>query len=198
MLQVVNGQIMNSRDVGNAVAKLLLGGMAMDQISALPGMPTPVQIAYLRRSDPQFADAFTTALEGAGIEAAFALMGGFREGSRMNKNQIQAAMWVAERTAPELFQERKTITSQETILSDEELAFQIQAAARSDERVLKMVQNMGIEIDGETVQNGKAGPVKARATMKMLRRYTKRKDTKHRDMKPRDTKDQNDGVQPDF
>lgn len=168
MLQVVDGRIMNSRDVGNAVAKLLLEGMAMDQIADIPGMPSAVQIAYLRKTDVAFADALHTAFEGAGIEAAFTLMKGARGGA-IGKCQVEAAQWVAERMAPDLFQERKTITNQEIKLTDEELAFQLQAAARSDERVMKLLRESGVTLDGEMSPREKA-----RKSMKEIRRFVGR------------------------
>ncbi len=150
MLRIVDGKLLNTRDVGNAVAKLLLEGMAIDQISAIEGMPTAVQIAFMRKNDAAFAEALTTAFEGAGIESAMVLMQGARTGN-IGKNQVEAAKWVAERMAPELFQERKTITNQEIKLSDEELAFQLQAAARTDERVRKILQEQSIDIEAVSV-----------------------------------------------
>lgn len=168
MLQVVEGRIMNSRDVGNAVAKLLLEGMPMDQIADIPGMPSAVQIAYLRKTDVAFADALHTAFEGAGIEAAFTLMKGARDG-KIGKTQVESAQWVAERMAPDLFQERKTITNQEIKLTDEELAFQLQAAARSDERVMKLLRKSGVTMDGEM-----SPKEKARKSMKEIRRFVGR------------------------
>ena len=150
MLTVVDGKLLNTRDVGNAVATMLLNGIPIDQVCDTPGMPTPTQIAWMRRNDPAFSEAMTVAFEGAGIEAAMTLVKGARgvykdrdgnrQGLDMSKHQTEAAMWVAERMAPELFQERKTVTTQEITLTDEELAYQLQSAARSDERVRRILQ----------------------------------------------------------
>ncbi len=151
MLQVVNGMLMNTRDVGTAVAKLLMEGMAIDRISDIEGMPSPTQIAYLRRSNPEFAEAMAVAFEGVGIEAAFVLVKGAREGGNgrdsIGKNQGDAARWVAERMAPDLFQERKTVTTQEITLTDEELHMQLEAAARTDSRVKKLLDDMAVTVD---------------------------------------------------
>jgi len=149
VLTVVDGKLLNSMDVGNAVATLLMQGMPIDEICAIEGMPTPVQIAYMRKYDAAFGEALRTAFEGAGIECAFILMRGARNG-RIGKMQTDAAMWVAERMAPELFQERKTVTSQEIILTDDELRFQLAAAARSDERVRAMLAD-GRILDAEVI-----------------------------------------------
>ena len=146
MLQIVDGKLMNSHQVGNAVAQLLLSGTPIDKICEIEGMPTPTQIAFMRKNDHLFAEALQVAFEGAGIEAAMVLMAGARTGA-IGKNQGDAARWVAERMAPDLFQERKTITNQEIKLSDEELAFQLQAAARTDERVRKILQEQTIDIE---------------------------------------------------
>lgn len=142
MLTVIEGKLLNSREVGNAVATMLLNGTAIDKISDTEGMPTPTQIAWMRKNDPAFAEAMHTAFEGAGIEAAFTLIRGARDG-KIGKNQVDSAQWVAERMAPDLFQERKTITNHEVSLSDEELRFQLQAAARSDERVRRILSEDG-------------------------------------------------------
>ncbi len=136
-------------DVGNAVATLLMQGMPIDEVCDIEGMPTPVQIAYMRKYDAQFGEALRTAFEGAGIECAFILMKGARDG-RIGKMQTDAAMWVAERMAPDLFQERKTVTNQEIVLTDDELRFQLAAAARSDERVRQMLAD-GRILDAEIV-----------------------------------------------
>ena len=151
MLTVVDGKLLNTRDVGNAVATMMLNGIPIDEICDTPGMPTPTQIAWMRRNDPAFAEAMTVAFEGAGIEAAMILVKGSRgpwkdeKGNRhgldISKHQVEAAMWVAERMAPDLFQERKTVTTQEIKLTDDELAYQLQAAARSDERVRRILQS---------------------------------------------------------
>ena len=155
MLTVVDGKLLNTRDVGNAVATMLLNGIPIDEIVDTPGMPTPTQIAWMRRNDPAFAEAMTMAFEGAGIEAAMTLVQGARAkhkgGLDLGKHQTEAAMWVAERMAPDLFQERKTVTTQEITLTDEELAYQLQNAARSDERVRRILQSnedlQGILVD---------------------------------------------------
>lgn len=167
MLQIVNGKLMNSRDIGNAVAELLLQGTPIDQISQIPGMPTPVQIAYMRRTDAAFADALQTAFEGAGIESAFKLMQGARTG-QIGKFQVDAAKWVAERMAPELFQERKTITNEVIKLTDEELAAQLEAAARSDERVRKI-------LDSNNYDTGARPPIPAGPMRKTMRELARRK-----------------------
>lgn len=160
MLTVVDGKLLNSMDVGNAVATLLLQGRPIDEICRIPGMPTPVQIAYMRKHDTAFNEALTVAFEGAGIECAFILMQGARDG-KIGKMQTDAAMWVAERMAPELFQERKTVINQEQILTDEELRFQLAAAARSDERIRAMLAD-GRILDAEVIHSqvgeGKEGP----------------------------------------
>lgn len=168
VLSVVDGRLMNSREVGNAVALMLLQGHSIDEISAIEGMPTPTQIAYMRRSDVAFAEAMQTAFEGAGIESAFTLISGARTG-KIGKNQLEAAKWVAERLAPELFQERKTITNEVVKLSDEELAFQLQAAARSDERVRRILQETGT-MDADVVRDPSAN----RKTMKEIKRFMRR------------------------
>ena len=155
MLTVVEGRLMNSREVGNAVATLLMKGMALDQICDIEGMPTPTQIAYMRRNDVAFAEAMSVAFEGAGIEAGLVLLKGARTGE-VGKNQVDAAKWVAERMAPELFQERKTITQEERGLTDEELMFQLQAAARTDDRVKKLLETR----DGQMDIVGKKGVLK--------------------------------------
>lgn len=147
MLQVVDGKLMNTRDVGSAVAMLLMEGMAIDLISDIEGMPTPTQIAWMRKNDSDFAEAMAVAFEGAGIEAAFVLAKGARDG-QIGKNQVTAAMWVAERMAPDLFQERKLVTTQEITLTDEELAVQLQAAARTDQRVRRFLEAQVISEDG--------------------------------------------------
>jgi hypothetical protein len=148
MLQIVNGKLMNSRDVGNAVAKLLMEGMPIDMVSGIEGMPSATQIAWMRKNDPQFAEGLTVAFEGAGIEAAFVLMKGARDGA-IGKNQVEAAQWVAERMAPDLFQERRTVTTQEIPLTDEELHAQLEAAARTDIRVkawmAEQAKELGVE-----------------------------------------------------
>lgn len=175
MLQVVNGKLMNSRDVGNAVAKLLMEGMAVDLISDIEGMPSPTQIAWMRKNDPQFAEGLTIAFEGAGIEAAFVLMKGSRDGA-IGKNQVEAAKWVAERMAPDLFQERRTVTTQEIPLTDEELHAQLEAAARTDKRVQAFleaqvkdqVQSGVITIDIETDKRKR--PQRLKRVMKQIRR----------------------------
>ena len=41
MLTVVDGKLLNTRDVGNAVATMLLNGIPIDQVCDTPGMPTP-------------------------------------------------------------------------------------------------------------------------------------------------------------
>ena len=180
MLTVVEGKLMNSREVGNAVALMLLNGTAIDEISHTEGMPTPVQIAWMRKNDPAFAEAMHTAFEGAGIEAAFTLIKGARDG-RVGKNQVDAAMWVAERMAPDLFQERKTITNHEAILTDEELRFQLQAAARSDDRVRRILQQEGDLLDAEPSGNHAIKPMAPREKpltpgriRKQLQRYVKK------------------------
>lgn len=167
MLTIVDGQLLNTRDVGNAVAKLLLEGMQIDHICDIEGMPTAGQIAFMRKNDPAFAEALATAFEGAGIESAMVLMKGARTGN-IGKNQVEAAKWVAERMAPDLFQERKTITNQEIKLTDEELAFQLQAAMRTDERVRKIVEDHAFTIDGETK------PERAKRGFKAASRYMKK------------------------
>ena len=144
MLQVIDGKLMNSRDVGNMVAKLLMEGMAIDRVSDIEGMPSPTQIAWMRKNDPAFAEGLTVAFEGAGIEAAFTLMKGGRDGN-IGKNQVEAAKWVAERMAPDLFQERRTVTTQEIPLSDEELHAQLEAAARTDKRVQMFLESQAKE-----------------------------------------------------
>jgi len=177
MLTVVNGNLMNSREVGSAVAIMLLQGTAIDKISETPGMPTPVQIAYMRKNDPAFAEAMHTAFEGAGIESAFVLLAGARTG-KIGKNQLESAKWVAERMAPDLFQERKTITNHEVSLTDDELRFQLQAAARSDDRVRRTLQESGDLIEGELQQDGTTTQALAprqapSASLKQIRRRFK-------------------------
>lgn len=152
-LHVVDGKLMNTREVGNAVGLMLLNGTPLDQICQIEGMPTATQIAYMRRSDSEFAEALMVALEGGGIESALVLMEGARTG-KIGKNQLEAAKWVAERLAPDLFQERKTVTHEERVLSDEELAFQLQAAARSDERVRRLLASNGDLLDSITHTDG--------------------------------------------
>lgn len=147
MLTVVDGKLLNTRDVANTVASLLMNGMPIDEIAQIEGMPSAVQIAYLRKYDAQFQEALKMAFEGAGIESAFTLMAGARTG-KIGKNQLEAAKWVAERMAPDLFQERKTVTNEIVTLTDEELAFQLQAAARSDERVRRLLQDADVDILG--------------------------------------------------
>lgn len=193
MLQIVDGKLMNSHQVGNAVAQLLLSGTPIDKICEIEGMPTPTQIAFMRKNDHLFAEALQVAFEGAGIEAAMVLMAGARTGA-IGKNQGDAARWVAERMAPDLFQERKTITNQEIKLSDEELAFQLQAAARTDERVRKILQEQTIDIEATSTPERGAGqeasntgqetsstieeskPEKARRAFRELSRRTVRRD----------------------
>jgi len=152
-LQVVDGKLMNSREIGNAVAVMLLNGTPIDRICEIEGMPTATQIAYMRKYDGAFAEAMQTAFEGGGIESALVLMKGARDG-KIDRNQLEAAKWVAERMAPDLFQERKTITSEERLLTDEELAFQLQAAARSDERVRRLLAGNGQMLDDITHVDG--------------------------------------------
>jgi hypothetical protein len=174
MLTVVEGKLLNSREVGNAVALMLLDGKPIDEISKIAGMPTPTQIAWMRKNDPGFAEAMHTAFEGAGIEAAFTLIQGARTG-RIGKTQVDSAQWVAERMAPDLFQERKTITNHEVSLSDDELRFQLQAAARSDERVRRILAETGDILEGEANGNH---PVAVRDTgkiRKQLRRFIREK-----------------------
>ena len=180
MLTVVEGKLLNSREVGNAVALMLLNGTAIDEISDTPGMPTPTQIAWMRKNDPMFAEAMHTAFEGAGIEAAFTLIKGARDG-KIGKNQVDSAMWVAERMAPDLFQERKTITNHEVSLSDDELRFQLQAAARSDERVRRILMEEGDLLDGEPSGNHAIKPMEPKQkdpipgrVRKQLARFTKK------------------------
>lgn len=185
MLQIVDGKLMNSHQVGNAVAQLLLSGTPIDKICEIEGMPTPTQIAFMRKNDHLFAEALQVAFEGAGIEAAMVLMAGARTGA-IGKNQGDAARWVAERMAPDLFQERKTITNQEIKLSDEELAFQLQAAARTDERVRKILQEQTIDIEATSTPERSTGqeasstieeskPEKARRAFRELSRRTVRR-----------------------
>jgi hypothetical protein len=173
MLTLVDGRLLNSREVGNAVAQLLLTGTPIDQICEIDGMPTPTQIAYLRKNDSQFADALQVAFEGAGIESAFILINGARTG-KIGKNQVDAAKWVAERMAPELFQERKTVTTNELhSATDEELIFQLQAAMRSDERVKKLVAD-NVEVLGELANppaTEREANDRARRTLKQLKRF---------------------------
>jgi hypothetical protein len=182
VLTVVEGKLLNSREVGNAVAQLLLEGMAIDKISGIKGMPTPTQIAYMRKHDPAFAEAMHTAFEGAGIEVAFVLLAGARDG-KIGKNQLEAAKWVAERMAPDLFQERKTITNHESVLTDDELMFQLQAAARSDDKVRKLLMEIGgvidVEIEGNAPGEGAIGNLvttrrpaaPTRKAMRQLKRF---------------------------
>ena len=139
MLRIVDGKLLNSREVGTAVANLLMQGTPIDQICEIQGMPSATQIAYLRRADAAFSEAMTIALEAAGLECAMILLKGARDGD-INKNQVEAAKWVAERAAPELFMERKEIQTKERDLTDAELMFQLEAAARSDERVKRLLE----------------------------------------------------------
>ena len=173
MLTLVDGRLLNSREVGNAVAQLLLTGTPIDQICEIDGMPTPTQIAYLRKNDSQFAEALQIAFEGAGIESAFILINGARTG-RIGKNQVDAAKWVAERMAPDLFQERKTVTTNELhTATDDELMFQLQAAMRSDERVKRIFAD-NAEILAEIVPpavTDREVSDRARKTLKQLKRF---------------------------
>lgn len=173
MLTLVDGRLLNSREVGNAVAQLLLTGTPIDQICEIDGMPTPTQIAYLRKNDSQFAEALQIAFEGAGIESAFILINGARTG-RIGKNQVDAAKWVAERMAPDLFQERKTVTTNELhTATDDELMFQLQAAMRSDERV-KRIFTDNAEILAEIIPpaiTDREVNDRARKTLKQLKRF---------------------------
>ena len=49
---------------------------------------------------------------------------------------------------------RKTVTHEERVHSDEELAFQLQAAARSDERVRRLLASNGDLLDSITHTDG--------------------------------------------
>lgn len=188
-LHVVDGKLMNTREVGNAVGLLLLQGTPIDQICQIEGMPTATQIAYMRRNDPEFGEALMVALEGGGIESALVLMEGARTG-KIGKNQLEAAKWVAERLAPDLFQERKTVTHEEHKLTDEELAFQLQAAARSDERVRRLLASNGDLLDSITHTDGTEArreeaarradePGKKKAVKKLLARTRMSRKSNH-------------------
>jgi len=176
MLTIVDGRLMNSREVGNAVAQMLLEGVPIDEICRIDGMPTATQIALMRKTDSQFRDALTVAFEGAGIESAFVLVGGARTG-KIGKNQLEAAKWVAERMAPDLFQERKTVTTNELhTASDDELAFQLMAAARADERVRRILTDnaevLGELTGGDTEKNEKK-------ILKQLKRFMVKRNSKN-------------------
>lgn len=171
MLNVVNGKLVNSRDIAAIIVQHMAEGMSIRDVCEMEGMPSPTQLAIMRRTDPQFAEALAMGLEACGIQAAFTLVGGALSG-KIGKNQLDAAKWVAERMAPELFQERKTVTQNLMHeLSDEELQFQLQAAMRSDERVRKIVTTLEGEVtpEGGTVELEEAKEINLKDVKNVLR-----------------------------